>query len=108
LVGVLLAHRHRCHLVGLWTLLKNGKQQTIANCFAKAGFQHMSDTNTPDDALDNQDIELPDQLTQAEFDLKVTFYNFTLWYPADELCNFGWSFCCGKQLVNLSFKCVEV
>jgi hypothetical protein len=28
----------------------------------------MSDTNTPDDASDNQDIELPDQLTQAEFD----------------------------------------
>jgi hypothetical protein len=29
----------------------------------------MSDTNTPDDASDNQDIELPDQLTQAEFDI---------------------------------------
>jgi hypothetical protein len=41
----------------LTTAWKNVKQQTIANCFAKAGFQHMSDTNTPDDASDNQDIE---------------------------------------------------
>jgi hypothetical protein len=31
----------------------------------------MSDTNTPDDASDNQDIELPDQLTQAEFDTYI-------------------------------------
>jgi hypothetical protein len=30
----------------LTTAWKNVKQQTIANCFAKAGFQQMSDTNT--------------------------------------------------------------
>ena len=41
----------------LTTAWKNVKQQTIANCFAKAGFPHMSDTKTPDDASDNQDIE---------------------------------------------------
>jgi hypothetical protein len=84
----------------------------------------------------NQDIELPDQLTQAEFDTYIDHDQDTQchgiltdediaasllseeptvsrdqpddsWYPADELCNFGLSFCCGKQLVNLSFKCVE-
>jgi hypothetical protein len=46
----------------LTTAWKNVKQQTIANCFAKAGFQHMSDTNTPDDALDNQDLQSRCQL----------------------------------------------
>ena len=63
----------------LSTAWKNVKQQTIVNCYRKAGFKISTDNETQNYAEDD-DLIIPTMLTQSDFDQYVNHNHDTPFY----------------------------